>query len=349
MKKALIDQMMLGLFIFVTLIVLGATVADNTQARDTYYNLQKITDNSARAMGLYYLDAIEDGTEKTVAIQESEAISNAILDKTKLGIEAKKLIAYKWDFVADPPTVSATVKDYKHGNFWYRFLDLASFDLKAFSLAEIDEGGPIKESSDLTPFGINGCNRDSLDPSDSNALTPGSIHTFSLRGNSNYENEDYSKFYGIDIDDACFDDGNSNWAHFKLAIKNFYVEDETLKNDEPLLDITIDDTQICVPKVKKIAMEENTDPQQISQSLAGLENKYPLTGVETDIVLFGCNEDDPDNLIIEQLVKVKFVSNPSESYVGVKNDYDILEFKFEIISLTTPPDAILIPTPHNYK
>lgn len=41
MKKAFIDQILLGLFLFVVLIIIGATVSDNMQARNKYYNLKK--------------------------------------------------------------------------------------------------------------------------------------------------------------------------------------------------------------------------------------------------------------------------------------------------------------------
>lgn len=41
MKKAFIDQIFLGLFLFVALIGIGATISDSMEARDKYYNLKK--------------------------------------------------------------------------------------------------------------------------------------------------------------------------------------------------------------------------------------------------------------------------------------------------------------------
>ena len=56
MKKAFIDQIFLGLFLFVTLIGIGATISDTTEARDKYYNLKKITDNAALTLAKYYVN-----------------------------------------------------------------------------------------------------------------------------------------------------------------------------------------------------------------------------------------------------------------------------------------------------
>lgn len=318
MKKAFIDQVLLGFFLFFVLIVLGATVADEYEARNKYYELKKITDNAAFSAGKYYIYVNND-------TNEAETISNNMLDNTKLGLEVKDKVVYNWDFVSEPNTLSVSIPSYEQETFWFKFLDIDSFNLKANSTVEILENIDITQTNDLAPFGINGC--------DESHLFPNSEHTFDLRGSSAYVFDSYTTFYGLDVSDACIASGNSNWAHFKNLIKDFYVEDNTLKNDEDYLDL--DNTEdFCIPKVKKLSMEQNNDPKQISQAFANLENNYDLVGVKMDMALFSCGSS-ADSLVVDKFIRVEFLSNPSISYDKVKNDYDVFQFDLKIIGTTT--------------
>lgn len=152
MKKAFVDQILLGLFLFVTLIVIGATISDNMQARDKYYNLKKITDNAVLTLAKYYVGVEESTTN-------AEAIYNSMLLQTKLGNEIKDSITYTWDFLSEPNTVTAEIPNYVEETFWFRFLDIASFDLKAKSQATIttiDSDSPTSTySNGLAPFAVN--------------------------------------------------------------------------------------------------------------------------------------------------------------------------------------------------
>lgn len=317
MKKAFIDQILLGFLLFTILIIIGATVSDDVDARNKYYKLKSLTDNTALSAAKYYI-MVNKSTS------EAEDIANAMLEETNLGLEIVENIEYNWNFSSVPNTVTVTLPSYTHDTFWYRFIDLNSFDINTSSVAEVVEGGDITESADLTPFGINGC--------DETHLTEGSELTFDLRGHNGYDFTDYSEFYGIDVGDGCTSSGNSNWAHFKNLIKNFYVEDGFLKNDDDLLD-TDNTEDFCVPTVSKLSMEQDNDPKQISQSFSNLENSYDLEDVEMDMALFACGST-ADNLIIQKFIKVKFLSNPSPSYDKVKNDYDVFQFDLRIIGST---------------
>lgn len=325
MKKALIDQMMLIIFLFATLIILGATVADNAQARNTYYKLKSLTDNAVLTMAKYYTNIEQNQSE-------AEDIADEILSKTKLGESIKDSISYTWNLSENPATVTATIEDYVHENFWYKFLDLKSFTLKATSTAEIQEEQEITSTTDLLPFGINGC--------DDSHLIKGASLSFDLRGYSAYAEDDYTTFYGIDLGNACSASGNSNWAHFKNEIKNFYVDEDTLKTNEELLEVDVN-TDLCIPTVSKLSMEQDNDPKQISQSFKNLENFYDLVGVQADIALFECNST-ADDLKIEKFIKVEFNVNPSETYSKVKNDYDEFQFNVKIIGSTLPSKVVLI-------
>jgi hypothetical protein len=152
MKKAFIDQIILGFLLFTSLIGLGATISDNMQARDKYYNLKKITDNSVLTLAKYYINVDEDTTS-------AEDINYQMLEETKLGNEIKDEITYTWDFDSEPNTVTASIADYKEDTFWLRFLGLDSFTLKSSSQASItidDTNLPTSSfSAGIAPFAIN--------------------------------------------------------------------------------------------------------------------------------------------------------------------------------------------------
>jgi len=325
MKKAYIEQILIGAVIFMVLIVLGATLSDDTEARNKYYKLKRLTDNAALSAAKYYTNVEND-------VDASELIANNMLDHTDLGKEIKNSLVYTWDFISNPNTVTVSLPSYTQDTFWYKFIDLDSLQLKASSQAQIIPAGDILHTSDLTPFGVNGC--------DESHLSEGSELTFDLRGHTGYSDEDYSEFYGIDLGDACSPDGNSNWAHFKNEIKNFYVEDGFLKNDDALLDVD-SETPFCVPTVSKLSMEQNNDPKQISQSFGNLENNYDLVGVQLDIVVFDCGSA-ADDLTFKKFIKVEFLTNPSSTYDKVKNDYDIFQFDLKIIQTTQDGEVKLV-------
>lgn len=152
MKKAFVDQILLGLFLFATLIVIGATVSDNMEARDKYYQLKQITDNAVLTLGKYYINV----DDNTIA---AENVYNSMLDQTKLGNEVKNKITYAWDFINEPNSVTATIANYEQPTFWFKLLDLASFNLNVESKANIsvvDLDTPTSSySSGIAPFAVN--------------------------------------------------------------------------------------------------------------------------------------------------------------------------------------------------
>ncbi len=152
MKKAFIDQILLGLFLFTTIIVIGATISDNMEARDKYYNLKKITDNAVLTLAKYYVNV----EENTSAAQN---VHQEMLTQTKLGNEVKDSITYSWNFISQPNTVTATIASYKQDTFWFKLLGLASFDLKAESKATITsvdlDTAKSLFSAGIAPFAVN--------------------------------------------------------------------------------------------------------------------------------------------------------------------------------------------------
>lgn len=275
MKKAFIDQIMLGLFIFIALIVFGATVNDEMQARDKFYKLKKLTDITALAMANYYNDVNPNTAE-------AEAIANAILDETKLGLEVKDSIEYVWDLASDPQNVISRIPNYEQTTFWYQFLEKASFSLNAESKANIVDSNELKQVDqvdDYVPFAINECGQDSF--------TPGDELSFIYKTYALYEPDEGLGFYGLDSVNPDRNDGSqSNFAHFKNEVTSF---DRTTTSQ-----YLVDSDQDSI---------EN-DAQQLASELE--VHKFNDNGVpwEISIALLDCSSTK-DNIIITNLIPVE--------------------------------------------
>lgn len=143
MKKALIDQIMLGFFIFAALIIFGTTVSDEFAARNKVYTLDELAQNLTRAIAKHYMYH-ED-------IQEAQNIANNILSQTNTGMEVlnNNLVTYTWKDLTgngEPDTITTTIDGYIQDNFWYRFLNKDSF-----ALPKVEYSSYItKEESDIT-------------------------------------------------------------------------------------------------------------------------------------------------------------------------------------------------------
>ncbi|MEZ4694389.1 MAG: hypothetical protein R2837_10490 [Aliarcobacter sp.] len=98
------------MFLFVILIIIGATISDNMQARDKYYNLKKITDNAVLTLAKYYVNI----NESTLSAQN---VYYEMLKETNLGNEVKDVITYSWDFISEPNTVTAEIANYTEETF----------------------------------------------------------------------------------------------------------------------------------------------------------------------------------------------------------------------------------------
>lgn len=147
MKKAFIDQIMLGFFLFSALIIFGATVSDEFLARHKIYSLDAIARHTAKALSKHYMYN-EDTTE-------AEVIANAILQQSTLGQEllSNNKIAFIWkdtDFDGSPDAVTSKISGYEQKNFWYTFLGK-----NGFAFQDIEASYFItKAESDITSIHI---------------------------------------------------------------------------------------------------------------------------------------------------------------------------------------------------
>lgn len=157
MKKALIDQMLLGFIAVFSIIIFVATVNDDKVIKNKYYQLEDIATESINALAQEYFKNMEGdltGPVSTVmdAICQAEDITNDLINASDLGNELNSLgkISYKWydegtyDASTDsyiggadgrPDYITATIEDYEKETFWYKFIGKKSFILPRFTRA----------------------------------------------------------------------------------------------------------------------------------------------------------------------------------------------------------------------
>ncbi len=266
MKKAMIDQILLGGFLLVVFIVFVATVSDEKAAREKVYDLKKITDTAVLAMGNYYMfvNPLEDK-------DTAEQISNSILDETKLGTDVKPIITYTWDEAAAPKTVTATVSNYRQKNFWYTLLDLNDFTLNVSSTGILDNG----ETNVFVPIVVNGCTR---------TFNEGDEFDYLLKAYDLYDPTDNVGFFGA-YDPSS---GQSSFAHLKNLV------DDVMKEKDSYFDL---DEDLNVATVE--ADEIENDVKQIAQAFA----ISSFTDTPMSIVEAKCGST-ADNLVIERVFEI---------------------------------------------
>jgi len=264
MKKALIDQILLGGMLLVIVIVFAATVSDEKAAREKVYQLKNITDTSALAAGKYFMDVNESQ-------EEAEGISDGILDRTTLGREVKPLHTYTWDDISSPRRLTTSITGYQQSNFWYRLLDLDNFTLEASSTAILDNG----ETTSFVPIIVNGCTK---------TFNEGDEFDYLLRSYNMYDDEDNVGFYGVYESSG----GQSSFAHLKNVITSFMNGNDSLYDfDENLSVSSVDSGGIA------------NDVKQISQAFA----ISSFTETKMTIVEAKCGST-ADNLTVERVFEV---------------------------------------------
>lgn len=125
-KKGFIDQIMFWFFLIAMGMVFVGTVADQLKARSKYYNIDKITFNAARAAAKHYM---YNGD-----MLSAQTIANGVVSQTPLGQElvSNNQLIYIWrDLNSNglPDTVTAEIDGYIEDTFWYRLLDILSFNI----------------------------------------------------------------------------------------------------------------------------------------------------------------------------------------------------------------------------
>lgn len=242
-KNALIDQFMLILLIFFVLIALGGTIADNMQARNKYYNLKKITDNSVLTLAKYYNTFNRNATQ-------AEDVNNTMLQETKLGKEIASSIVYEWDFVSTPNTVRATISNYAENTFWLKFLGLETLNINVTSVATVTDQDSTDPTTTISygfaPFAINDRNF---------SIGDNITMQYALTADWNYGKKD--TFYPVFSDCPCdCDFALSN----KFDFSDLGFDMTNCNSSSAGCDITIDGNNEFVDYAKTIPDVYNSEP-----------------------------------------------------------------------------------------
>ena len=147
LKKAFIDQIMLGFFLIATTTTFVATVSDELKVRNKFYNINNLTVNTSKALASHYMQNND--------MVSAEANANNLLNQTTLGKEIidNNLITYIWrdlDNDAQPDAVTVLVDGYKENTFWYKLLGLNEFNVPSTEASAYT----TKDNSTLVSFTV---------------------------------------------------------------------------------------------------------------------------------------------------------------------------------------------------
>jgi hypothetical protein len=302
MKRAVLDHLLLGAILAIILFLFAATVADEYDARKKYYQLKNITDNAVVTIYTTYMENYLTYHDRDAAQAYAESISQAMLDKTKLGSEIKNSyggLEYVWTWnEVYPDTVTARITGYRHGTFWWKLFEKAYFTINAESTLNPEDGS----TSDMFPMAINGCSEDGVTMRDD--LFPGppgspNIITFEFTGYNDYFAIDQDASVGIT--QKCTDPtGNAFFADYKNDFSKNLVNDDGFFDSDIEVDVT--DDNLCLPGVD-FDNPDTVDPKQLYDSLKGFPNPTTM-----DIVVLNCDSVAAD-VNMYRILRVKMIDN----------------------------------------
>jgi len=126
MKKAFVDQILLGFVLLTGIIFLIGTVTDEKLATNKVFNLKEIANNTTRILAKHYM--------YNENIEDAQIVANNLLNTTSLGqdILAQDVISYTWTDTSgdgNPDVITTTIDGYNQDNFWYKFMNKDSFSI----------------------------------------------------------------------------------------------------------------------------------------------------------------------------------------------------------------------------
>jgi len=124
MKKAFVDQILLGFVLLTGVIFLVGTVTDEKMATNKVFNLKEIASNTTRILAKHYM--------YNESIEDAETVASDLLNTSSLGqdILAQGVISYTWTDITEngePDVITTTINGYVQENFWYKFMNKNSF------------------------------------------------------------------------------------------------------------------------------------------------------------------------------------------------------------------------------
>ena len=302
-KKAYINIILIGAMLIVSVVVFVSTTADDVVWKNKYFNLKKITDSTALSLAKAY----NLHQKELDPIDIAEGIADNILDNSNLGSDASNYMTYTWCFKDNNCTVSdkcllddkcggivtATITNYQHDNFWYKFLGKDQFIFEHIESRVQILGGPVTEASDFLPIAVNGCTQD---------FPVGEDFSYILKAYDLYEDYDNVGFFGLYEPSG----GQSSFAHLKNMLSNILNDEDSNYN--------IDTDIVSVVTVESDAIS-NDVKQLSSESVFDIAD---FDGKSMTIAVLDCNSTAA-NPIVKELLPV-YVSDVSCALSGESDD-----------------------------
>ncbi len=308
-KKAFINVFMVGMVLVTSVIVFVSTTSDDIVWKNKYFNLKKITDSTALALAKTY--NLNQKELDPIAI--AEGIANNILNNSNLGMDASNYITYNWCFKDDDTctvsekcmlddacggVVAATITNYQHDNFWYKFLGKDQFIFEHIESQVQLLSGPVTEASDFLPIAVNGCTRD---------FPVGEDFSYILKAYDLYEDYDNVGFFGLYEPSG----GQSSFAHLKNMLSNILNDEDSNYNiDTDIVSVVTVESDAIANDVKQLSSESVFDVSDFD-------------GKAMTIAVLDCNSTAA-NPIVKELLPV-YVSDVSCALSGESDDmlYDL--------------------------
>ncbi len=151
MKKAMLEQIMIGSILFVSIALFVATVNDERTTRDRIYDLKQIAKETAQAMAKYYQLQVDMCQAETIAtdILRETPTGRYLLDNNFINLRWKNLTPDdNKDGIGDdnePDTVEVTILAHSYPTFWYKF-----FGKNEFRMGQIVHTEPFESPKQLT-------------------------------------------------------------------------------------------------------------------------------------------------------------------------------------------------------
>lgn len=143
MKRAIVDQMLLGFILVLGIITFVATLNDETKTRNYIYDLKAFAQNTAKTMARHYEYSIDMCAAQQVAknLELQTKIGNKLISGGYLPYPNDNLgYGYTWldkDSDGEPDAIQVKIKSHQYETFWYRFFDKFTFTIPDIVVEEV--------------------------------------------------------------------------------------------------------------------------------------------------------------------------------------------------------------------
>lgn len=243
-RNALIDVILMGFFLISTLVILVATVTDESKARNKFNELKKVVQTTALSAAKRFNELGEE-----VLVAQSGALAQ--IQKDPLGNEIKDNLIWQWQLETKPYYVKVELNNYEEDLFWYRLLNMATFNFQTISAKVNIQQVPWDHTDNFGAMLINGCNKD---------YEIGDTFTLLLNAYDMYADTDLNSFYAL----APPGGGQSSFTTYKNMISKFQDEQGVYFEVDDNGDFIIEGENMTVSTVSSTSIEN--DIKQLSQA-----------------------------------------------------------------------------------